>query len=77
MLWIWYTLRNGSLSSESTISDEFFLRKQSTISFEVDSLQFKSLASLFVFSTEDSLEKAQLHKLDPDWAIAPLNKPLQ
>jgi len=64
-----------ALASEAKICDGLFFRKQSSISFDVNRLQFKSIASLFVFSSEESLENAQLEKGDPDWAIAPLNNP--
>jgi len=63
------------LASEANICNGLFLRRQLSISFDVNRLQFKSIASLFVFSSVDSLENAQLDKVDPDWAIAPLNNP--
>lgn len=66
---------DGFLESEAKISDEVFSLRQSKTSLEVVRSQFKSLISLFVFSIDDSLEKAQLDKLDPDWAIALSNNP--
>lgn len=66
---------DGFLESEAKISDELFSLRQSITSLEVARSQFKSLTSLFVFSIEDSVEKAQLDRLDPDWAIALSNNP--
>ncbi len=70
-----YRTCDGFLESAAKISDEVFSLRQSITSLEEARSQFKSLASLFVFSIEDSLEKAQLDKHDPDWAIALSNNP--
>lgn len=56
----------------------FFSCRHDTVFSDGLSGQFKSSASIFeYFSKVFSIDKAQGHVVDPDWAIARSNKPAE